>query len=433
MTRELLTGNAAAAWGARLADVDYIPAYPITPQTEIIESLAQWIARGELAARMVTMDSEHSMLTAAGAAAATGARVFTASSSQGLLYALEMLYTVAGWRVPLVFVNVSRAVAAPITLEPDHNDVLAARDTGFLQIHAESCQEVLDSILMAYRLAEHADVLLPVLVNLDGFYLSFTREPVELPEPAAVRIFLPAYEPPHGRLSASHAMAQGVAVLGGSAYAFFKYQMQRAAEAALPVHEAVAAEFRDCFGRAYGAVEGVELDDAEWVIVMSNSFSTVGRAEVARLRARGEKIGLLRLRLIRPFPHAEIARLLSGRRGVAVIDQNISIGKGGVLFAEVRSALPTCAAPPVVSFVGGLGGRRFRDEEFDLMVATLREAENSGGSCEPQLLYTETEYRQVLDMLRIAHGGALAAIPVPLSLREKIGVTASEQGGVGKS
>lgn len=248
MACDLLTGNVAAAWGARLADVDYVPAYPITPQTEIIETLAQWIARGESAARLVTMDSEHSMLTAAGAAAATGARVFTASSSQGLLYALEMLYTVAGWRVPLVLVNVARAVAAPITLEPDHNDVLAARDTGFLQIHAETCQEVLDSILMAYRLAEHADVLLPAMVNLDGFYLSFTREPVELPDPAAVREFLPAYAPTHARFSASHAMAQGVAVLGGSGYTFFKYQMQRAAEAALAVHETVAGEFRERFG-----------------------------------------------------------------------------------------------------------------------------------------------------------------------------------------
>jgi pyruvate ferredoxin oxidoreductase alpha subunit len=408
MTRELLTGNSAAAWGARLADVDYIPAYPITPQTEIIEALAEWIARGELAARMVTLDSEHAMLTAAGAAAATGARVFTASSSQGLVYGFEMLYTVAGWRVPLVLVNVSRALSAPITLEPDHNDVLAARDSGFLQLHAESCQEVLDSILMAYRLAEHPDVLLPVLVNLDGFYLSFTREPVELPAPEAVRQFLPAYEPAYARLSASHSMAQGVAVLGGSAYTFFKYQMQRAAEAALEVHATIAAEFAERFGRTYGAVEGYQLDDAAWVLVMSNSFSTVGRAEVARLRARGEKVGLLRLRLIRPFPHAEIARLLSGRRGVAVIDQNISVGKGGILFSEVKSALPTCAAPPVVSFIGGLGGRRFHSAEFDRMLAALREAENTGGSAEPHLLYTETEYRQVRDMLRIAHHGGTA-------------------------
>ncbi len=407
MTRELLTGNAAAAWGARLADVDYVPAYPITPQTEIIESLAGWIADGALAARMVTLDSEHSMLTAAGAAAATGARVFTATSSQGLLYGFEMLYTVAGWRVPLVLVNVSRALAAPITLEPDHNDVLAARDSGFLQVHAESCQEIVDSILMAYRLAEHADVLLPVLVNLDGFYLSFTREPVELPPVAAVREFLPPYEPAHGRLSASHAMAQGVAVLGGSGYAFFKYQMQRAAEAALSVHDQVADEFGQRFGRRYGAVDGYRLDDAEWVIVMANSFSTVGKAEVARLRERGEKVGLLRLRLIRPFPHAEIARVLAGRRAVAVIDQNLSVGKGGILFAEVASALANAVAPPLLSFVAGLGGRRFRSEEFDQIVAALKEVASGGGSPEPHLLYSESEYRQMLEMLRIARGHAI--------------------------
>src|SRR5215831_18610010 len=152
---KLLTGNAAAAWEARLADVDYIPAFPITPQTEIIELLAQWGADGTIPARFVTMDSEHSMLTAAGAASATGARVFTATSSQGLLYGFEVLYTITGWRVPLVLVNVSRALASPITLEADHNDVLSARDTGFLQIHAETCQEVVDSVLMAYRLAEN--------------------------------------------------------------------------------------------------------------------------------------------------------------------------------------------------------------------------------------------------------------------------------------
>ena len=413
MNGELLTGNAAAAWGARLAEVDYVPAYPITPQTEIIESLAQWIGAGELAARLVTMDSEHSMLTAAGAAAATGARVFTATSSQGLLYGLEMLYTVAGWRVPLVLVNVSRAVAAPITLEPDHNDVLAARDCGFLQIHAETCQEVLDSVLMAYRLTEHPDVLLPVLVNLDGFYLSFTREPVDLPAAAAVRDFLPAYQPQHARFSASHAMAQGVAVLGGSAYAFFKYQMQRAAEAAVGVHDAVAAEFCNRFGRCYGAVEGYRLDDAEWVIVMSNSFATTGKAEIARLRGRGEKVGLLRLRLVRPFPRQEIAWLLDGRRAVAVVDQNISIGQGGIFFGEIASALRSRSAPPLVSFIGGLGGRRFRSAEFDAMVAALHVAEQEGGSAEPHLLFTATEYEQMRQMLRIAHTSAAEPTAVP--------------------
>jgi pyruvate ferredoxin oxidoreductase alpha subunit len=176
--------------------VDYVPAYLITPQTEIIETLARWIAAGTVPARLVMMDSEHSMLTAAGAAAATGARVFAASSSQGLVYGFEMLYALASWRVPPVLVNVSRALSPPITLEPDHNAGLAARDTGLLQLHVETCQEVLDSVLMAYRLAEHPDVALPAIVNLDGFYLSFTREPVAVPASEAVREFVPPYEPP---------------------------------------------------------------------------------------------------------------------------------------------------------------------------------------------------------------------------------------------
>jgi pyruvate ferredoxin oxidoreductase alpha subunit len=178
----LLTGNGAAAWAARLAHVDYVPAFPITPQTEIIETISRWTDSGEMPARMVTLESEHSMLTAAGAAAATGVRVFTATSSQGLLYAMEMIYAVTGWRVPFVLVNVSRGIASPVTLESDHNDIMAARDSGFLQLHCSTCQEVLDSILLAYRLAEHQRVRLPAIVNLDGFYLSFTREAVDLPD-----------------------------------------------------------------------------------------------------------------------------------------------------------------------------------------------------------------------------------------------------------
>ena len=403
MTRDLLTGNRAAAWGARLADVDYVPAYPITPQTEIIETLARWIADGALAARLVTLDSEHSMLTAAGAAAATGARVFTATSSQGLLYAYEMLWTVAGWRVPLVLVNVSRAVAAPITLEPDHQDVLAARDAGFLQLHCESCQEVLDTVLLAHRLAEHPDVQLPVLVNLDGFALSYTREPVDVPDAGAARAFLPPYLPVHARFAASHAMAQGVAVLAAGAYAFFRYQMQRAAEAALAVYDGLADELAACVGRRWPALDGWALDDAEHVLVMSGAATTVARSEVARLRAGGARVGLLRLRLVRPFPHAALARVLAGRRAVAVLDQSLSVGKGGVLFAEVASALAGVAgAPPLRGFVGGLGGRRFRPGDFDRIVAGLRRAEGEPGTAEPELLYDADEYRAVLALLRTA-------------------------------
>ena len=214
MSRTLLTGNVSAAWGARLAGVDYVPAFPITPQTEIIETLAGWIDSGEMAGRLVTLESEHSMITAAGGAATTGVRVFSATSSQGLLYAMEMLYTVAGWRAPFVLVNVSRGLSAPITLESDHNDIMAARDCGFLQIHCASCQEVLDSTLLAYRLAEDTRVRLPVIVNLDGFYLSFTREPVEIPAADAAAGFVGDFDPQNARFRASTPESQAVAVLG---------------------------------------------------------------------------------------------------------------------------------------------------------------------------------------------------------------------------
>ena len=239
MNRKLLTGNGAAAWGARLAKFDYLPAFPITPQTEIIETVAGWIDADQIDGRMVTLESEHSMMTAAGAAAATGVRVFTATSSLGLLYATEMLSTIAGWRTPFVLVNVSRGLASPITLEPDHNDILAMRDCGFLQIHCADCQEVLDSMIMAYRLAEDQDIRLPVIVNLDGFYLSFTRETVEIPDPEMVDAFLPPFDPGSICFRAGEPVSQGVAVLGGATYSYFRYQAHLASLNGVEVFEKI--------------------------------------------------------------------------------------------------------------------------------------------------------------------------------------------------
>jgi pyruvate ferredoxin oxidoreductase alpha subunit len=401
--REMLTGNIAAAWAARLAEVDYVPAFPITPQTEIVETISDWTHRGFMPARYVNMDSEHSMLTAAGAAAATGARVFTATSSQGLLYGFELLYSIAGWRVPLVLVNVSRALAAPITLEPDHNDVLAARDSGFLQIHAETCQEVLDSILMAYRISEDPRVLLPTIVNLDGFYLSFTREPVVLPDVDSVRRFLPPYNPGHAAFSASKPMAQGIAVLSGGLYSYFRYQMQLAALNAIAVHEEAAAEFEAIFGRRYGLVEGYRLDDAEYVLVMSNSFATKGRAAVNRYRAQGHRVGLLRLRVVRPFPADAIANALRGRKSVAVIDQNLSVGFGGITYAEIASAMyGESKRPPLLSFVGALGGKDISAAEFDLILEDMKAAAVVGTAPPPRLLYTNVDEAQARGFLRLA-------------------------------
>lgn len=403
MQKELLTGNTAAAWGVRLADVDYVPAFPITPQTEIIETLSQWFDDGTMRGKFVTMDSEHSMVTAAGAASATGARVFTATSSQGLLYAFEVLYTVAGWRVPLVMVNVSRALSSPITLEPDHNDILSTRDSGFIQIHGETCQEVLDSILMAYRIAEDRRVLLPVLINMDGYYLSFTREPVEIPSKDKVEAFLPSYRPEHAFFNASHPMAQGVAVLGGSIYSYFKCQMHLASLNALEVHEEVAEEFNRLFGRRYRTVENYRMDDAEYILVMSNAFATKGKAAVDRFRESGYKAGLLRIRVARPFPRKEIVEALKGRKGVAVIDQNISIGSGGIFYNEIAASLCNEPKRPVIlSFIGGLGGKDISAAEFQKILEDTILASGSGVVPETQLLYTEGEWEQMKHLLEIA-------------------------------
>ena len=404
MSRLLLTGNGAAAWGARLSNVDYIPAFPITPQTEIIETIAAWIDNNDVASRMVTLESEHSMITAAGAASVTGVRVFTATSSQGLLYGIEMMYNVAGWRAPFVLVNVSRGLSAPITLEPDHNDVLAARDSGFLQIHCATCQEVLDSTLIAYRLAEHERVRLPVIVNQDGFYLSFTREPVEVPDTKLAHQFVGEFNPENMRFRASSPSSQAVAVLGGGPYSYFRYETHLAAMEALSVYEEIAQEFHERFGRQYAAVESYQLDDAEYAFVMMDCFATKAKDAVDRLRDNGVKIGLLRPRLLRPFPEQQIQQALTGKKAVAVIDQNISMGKGGVLHTEIASALyGQSDAPILASFIGGLGGRDISAEEFYQIAASLQEAAQQNETPAPRLLYTEEELRGMRKLQAIAH------------------------------
>jgi len=404
MTRTLLTGNGAAAWGARLAATDYIPAFPITPQTEIIETISGWIDQGEMDARMVTMESEHSMVTAAASAAASGIRVFSATSSQGLLYGMEMLYTVSGWRAPFVLVNVSRGLASPITLEPDHNDIMSARDSGFLQIHCSTCQEVLDSTLMAFRLAEDEHIRLPVIVNMDGFYLSFTREPVEIPDLKTAHKFVGDYNPGNIRFRASSPVSQAVAVLGGTPYSYFRYETHLAAQNGLAVYDEISSEFANQFGRHYAAIEAYQCDDADIVFVMLGSFATKAKAAVDQLRKAGEKVGLLRPRLLRPFPAALFRHSLAGKSGVAVIDQNISMGMGGVLHSELAGALygHPHAPPQLLSFIGGLGGRDISLEEFFEIADVTRNAVAMKQTPPPRLMYTEQELREMRKLQAVA-------------------------------
>jgi pyruvate ferredoxin oxidoreductase alpha subunit len=415
VTRTLLTGNAAAAWGARLAGAEYFPAFPITPQTEIVETLAHWLESGAMRGRMTMLESEHSMLTAAAAAAATGVRVFTATSSQGLLHAMEMIYTVAGWRAPFVLVNVSRALATPITLESDHNDILAARDAGFLQLHCATCQEVLDSVLLAYRLAEHPDVRLPAIVNLDGFTLSFTREPVEIPEPDRAAAFSKDFKPESAGFRASQPVSRAVAVLGGAPYSYFRYEMQLAAREALRVHDEIAASFALEFGRSYAALDCYRTEDAEIVFYLMGAFATKARDAVDRLREAGEPVGLVRPRLLRPFPTTALRQVLAGKKAIAVIDQNLSLGMGGVLHSELAGALYGApGAPPILaSFIGGLGGRDISAEELYEIARVTREAARSGRSPQPRLLYTRGELRQMrrLQAIALAERSELGSAP----------------------
>jgi len=356
-----------------MAGVEYVPAFPITPQTEIIETLAKWFADGTLQGKFTNMDSEHSMFMAAGSAGATGVRVFTASSSQGILHGMESLYTISGWRTPMVIVNVSRALATPITLEPDHNDVMSTRDCGLIQLHAETCQEVFDFILMGYRIAEDPEVCLPVLVNMDGFYLSFTREPVLIPDEEVVRNFLPLYTATQPVFQASRPMARASAVFGGATYTSFKLQQELASRNAEKCFNQTAQDFEKYFGRLYEPVEAFHLDDAEYVFVMSNSFATKGKSAVIKLRRQGIKAGLLKLRLFRPFPSEAIASALGGHAKVAVIDQNLAPGMGGITYPEIVTSLYAREDRPekILSVIGGLGGKDIEDQDFMAIIEHL--------------------------------------------------------------
>ena len=404
---KLLTGNVAAAAGAMLARVDYVPAYPITPQTEIIETIADWVREGKMDSRFVQLESEHSMLTAAGAASLAGARVFTATSSQGMLYTLEMLYNVSGWRAPMLLANVSRGVAAPIVLEPDHNDVLSARDSGFLQFHSETCQEVTDLVLLAYRVAEDKRVMLPAIVNLDGFYLSFTREPVVLPEQKMVDRFLPPYEPV-GPMRATKPVSRGSSVFEGYLYSYFRYNQHGAALKAKEVFNEASREFEGLFGRSYGPVEGYMLDDADYVLVMSNSFTGLGRQAVKRMREVGVKAGLLKLVMIRPFPTDEIAALLRGRKVVGVFDQNLAPGSGGILYPEIAGALYNRRGRPnaILPVVGALGGKQTTAKELSAVFEEMMAIDREGKTPAPMFLMRKDELSRVKKAISVAEGGS---------------------------
>ncbi len=357
MTRLVLSGNSAQSYAARLARVQVVAAYPITPQTSIVEKLADFVADGELPAQYVKVESEHSALQVCVSAAALGARTYTATSSQGLLLMHELLHWASGLRAPIVMGVVNRAVAPPWNIGADHTDTIAQRDTGWVQFYAESNQEVLDTVLQAYRLAEDLAVRLPVMVNEDAFYLSHTVEPVDVPDPATVDAFLPPRTP-----RAVLELGVGARVgsfTGPDHYVEFRRQVARGLESVLPTLTEIEVDYARRTGRDHGGpLPTYRVDDADAVLVTMGTMTTTARKVVDELRTQGRKVGLAKLRVFRPFPAEAVRALGATADRIGVVDRSYTFAGLGAAATEVRSALyGRTGAPTVASFLAGVGGR----------------------------------------------------------------------------
>lgn len=357
MARTVLSGNHAQSEAVRLARVQVVAAYPITPQTSIVEGIAEFVESGALPARFVKVESEHSALQVCVSASALGARTYTATSSQGLLLMHELLHWASGMRAPIVMGVVNRAVAPPWALGADHTDTVAQRDTGWIQLYAETNQEVLDMVLEAYRLAEDAAVRLPAMVTEDAFYLSHTVEPVDVPSQGAVDQFLPS-RVGHAILRPGEAQRLG-SFVGPEDYVLFRHELARATSHVVPTLGEVENDFARLFGRELGGpVVPYRTEGADAVLLTVGTASTPARAVVDLLRAEGRKVGLVKLRLFRPFPADRLREELGAVPRVGVLDRSYTFGAEGAVATEVRAALTAGGAgPSVTSFLGGLGGR----------------------------------------------------------------------------
>jgi pyruvate/2-oxoacid:ferredoxin oxidoreductase alpha subunit len=351
--RMLLTGNHAVAWGARLARPKVIPVYPITPQTPVLELLTEFHAAGELDAEMLTPESEHSVMAACIPASLAGVRVFTATASQGLMLMHELLHYASGARAPIVMANVNRTIASPWGFWPDQTDSLAQRDTGWVQLYVESAQEALDSVIQAFRIAER--VSLPVMVNLDAFYVSHALEPVQLPPQALIDAYLPPYAPAHF-IDPKRGESWGN-VVSQDLYCRHRKDIGEAMDRVPAVAAQADQDWHRATGRGWGVLERYRCEDAELVITSLGSMCGTAREAVDALRADGHPVGLLKVRLFRPLPVAALRAALTGMRDVLVLDRNFSPGAGGVLHQELRAALYGMPSPPRVhGLLAGVGG-----------------------------------------------------------------------------
>lgn len=384
--KRVITGDHAVAIGAKLCRVEVVPAYPITPQTLIIEHIAEFINDGEMDAKFMTMESEHSVMSAAAGASAAGARTFTATSSQGLAYMHEMVYATAPLRLPVVMANVNRSLSTPPGIWIEYNDSMGERDSGWLQVYVEDNQEALDMIIQSYRIAEDKRVLLPIMPCLDGFVLSHTVEPVEVPDSSEVDSFLPPYEP-DVFLDPENPALMGM-LMPPQYFMEMRRQTDKAVESAKEVTGEVNREFAKVFGRDYGGlVDTYMMEDAEIALITIGTVTSTARKVVDDMRRAGKKVGIVKLRFFRPFPADELRSALSGMGAVGVVDRSISYNGGGPVFGEVRSALYGMTMP-VINHLAGIGGRDVTEKLIATMFELTLKAAN-GESVKP-VIWHET-------------------------------------------
>ncbi|MCJ7705595.1 MAG: pyruvate ferredoxin oxidoreductase [Desulfobacterales bacterium] len=357
--KRVITGNQAVAYGVILSRVDVISAYPITPQTTIVEELSELIASGRLKTKFLKVESEHSAMAALIGASTGGVRTFTATSSQGLAYMHEMLHWASGARLPIVLVNVNRALGAPWNIWGDQSDSVSQRDTGWIQLYCENNQEVLDTILQAYLIAE--TVRLPVMVVLDAFVLSHTAEAVEIPSIEEVDSILPPFCPDYP-IDTQEPRSYSV-ITTPDYFLEFRYKVQKAMEQVPEVAKKVDDEFKTRFGRGYGAIERYGKEGAEVLLMTSGTVTSTSRTVIKKLMEKGLGVAGIKIKRFRPFPSEEICETVQGAKKIAVIDRNLSAGVGGVFAQELRASLYSREErPQVFGFVSGLGGRDITPE-----------------------------------------------------------------------
>ncbi len=383
-----VTGNVLVAEAMRQCAPDVIAAYPITPQTTIVEELAKFVANGRMHAEYVTVESEHSAMSACVGASAAGARVMTATSSQGLALMWEELFIAAGMRLPIVMANANRALSAPINIHCDHSDVMGARDSGWVILFAESAQEAYDNTIMAVRIAEHPDVLLPVMTCLDGFITTHSIDRAQMMDDATVREFVGDYLPKHALLDIENPVAHGTFAGLGGPYFEFKQSQRMAIDRSAAVVRSVGEAWSAVCGRPFGMIEGFGMDDAEIAVVVIGSTAGNTRHVVRQLRSEGVKAGVLKIRCFRPFPVDDIVTALKGCKAVAVLDRAESFGaEGGPVFLEVRSALyDTAERVPVVDYIYGLGGSDVKTDLIERVYQDLKDIA-SGAAAPAGLTY----------------------------------------------